>query len=92
MTYKLNDLSTVLDSKPKLAVLANLLASMLRDGYKQSVLIELIYNYSDTHELDSEYEDMLDDIIAAMEGHCHSSYLLHPSKYSSNLNSQMLAM
>ena len=92
MTYKLNDLSNVLNSKPKLPVLAEFLASMLRDGYKQSVLIEVIYHYADSHVIDSDYEDMLDDVVAAMEGHCNSGYLLHPSKYLHDLNTQMMTL
>ncbi|MDC5758011.1 hypothetical protein OPW41_00150 [Vibrio europaeus] len=83
MTYSLNDLHAVLAKHGSMKELASVLAVLLQRDYTSDVLIEFIYHFVDSNELEDDYEDILDDLIAAMAGDCHSSYILHPSNYVS---------
>lgn len=81
MTYSLNSLHLVLTKHASLKDIASVLAALLKNGYDSEVLSEYMYNFVDSNDLESDYEDVLDDLIAAMAGDCHSTYILHPSNY-----------
>ena len=83
MIYNIKNLTSLLSTQRKLPVIADFLVAMMKEGYNRGVLIETIYHYYENNDNDDddEYKDLLDDVIAAMEGQCHHSYLLHPSQF-----------
>lgn len=81
MTYSLNDLRVVLDKHSSTKDIASVLAALLQNGYDSGVLSQVMYDFANNNHVESDYEDVLDELIAAMAGDCHSTYILHPSNY-----------
>ncbi|EGU59893.1 hypothetical protein VINI7043_05571 [Vibrio nigripulchritudo ATCC 27043] len=82
MTYNnLNSLVSLLQSQPELPVITTALVGMLNNGYKQNSLSATIRSFTRSKDLPEEYEDDLDDLIAAMGGWCDKDFALHPSHF-----------
>ncbi|MGI9878105.1 hypothetical protein ACKVMW_21145 [Vibrio chagasii] len=81
MTYSYRDLKVVMQEHKPLSEVAQVLASMLRNGFKADTVVEYMYDFIESTNLDEDYENVLDDLIAAMEGDCHKNYILHPSHF-----------
>lgn len=81
MIYNISNLLNLLHSRPELSAIATSLSVLLRSGYKPSSLCASIEAFSGSEDLPEEYEDDLDDLIAAMQGYCDRDYILHPSHY-----------
>ena len=81
MTYSYRDLKHVMREHRPLSEVAEVLASLLNSGFQRNAVIEYMYNYIDSSSLEEDYENVLDDLIAAMEGDCHKNYILHPSHF-----------
>ncbi|EJL6437926.1 hypothetical protein QPB19_000136 [Vibrio cholerae] len=81
MTTNLNDLVELMRSQYELPKIASVVAEMLSSGYSSNEIADRIEFFCETHEISENYEDGLDDIIAAMEGWCDKDYFLHPSHY-----------
>ncbi|WP_102385612.1 hypothetical protein [Vibrio cyclitrophicus] len=81
MTYSYRDLKAVMQEHKPLPEVAQVLASMLSNGFKVNTVVVYMYDFIDSADLDEDYENVLDDLIAAMEGDCHKNYILHPSHF-----------
>ncbi|MGK0273021.1 MAG: hypothetical protein ACI88H_003698 [Cocleimonas sp.] len=82
MTYNITNLLNLLSSHSELPVITTALSMLLKSGYKPSSLCASIESFYNIETLPEEYEDDLDDLIAAMQGHCDRDYILHPSHYA----------
>ncbi|HGZ6767504.1 hypothetical protein [Vibrio aestuarianus] len=82
MTYNINSLATLLNAQPELPILVSALSGMLEAGYRHNSLSATIRAFCRSKNLPEDYEDTLDDLVAAMEGWCDKDYILHPSHYT----------
>ncbi|EAP93432.1 hypothetical protein [Vibrio splendidus] len=81
MIYSLNNFTPFLQSQPEFAMVATAIAGMLASGLKKDDISDQIEKFCDTEKVNEKYEDYLDDLISAMEGHCAKDYMLHPSHF-----------
>lgn len=51
----------------------------------KNIILEFKKDLDNSIELDVEYDDYLDDIIAAMEGWCSNDFKLHPKNFKKDL-------
>lgn len=74
-------LKKLLLDEPDTVVLSKFLKSMLELGDSENKIINIIDSFMESNDISEEYDDELDDLIAAMEGHCSKDYILHPSNF-----------
>lgn len=82
MTDNEQQLTALLSARIGGIALAESLKEMLDAGENPDVLTKTIEQFNRDNNVSKAYEDDLDDLIAAMAGHCSSDYLLHPSNIS----------
>ncbi|EGR1056952.1 hypothetical protein EFU43_17165 [Vibrio cholerae] len=81
MTYTYRDLKLAMQGHRPLSEVAEMLASMLKSGFQREAVIQYMCSYIDDSNIEDDYENVLDDLISAMEGDCNKNYILHPSHF-----------
>ena len=79
---QLIELKELIKGKAPQSDIAKMLVSHKKDGLSLSEIRENLSTVMDQLEnsLPDEYVDDIDDLIAALEGHCCRSYMLHPEQ------------
>ncbi|MDS1821536.1 hypothetical protein QX249_12760 [Vibrio parahaemolyticus] len=76
-------LRELIASKAPMIAVASAIKSLIESGLPKSDVINFLSVACESLGNDEEYEDLLTDLAAAMEGWCSSDYMLHPSQLKS---------
>lgn len=69
----LNNLMIALTEHSSLEILFNLCKELRSTGYKSKDILNIIDEFLDENEQSRSYEEIIDEIISALEGYCHPS-------------------
>jgi hypothetical protein len=86
MIYNLEYLDSMLIKETKVSQISDIIKNMLSNGYNANGLSNYLNKFMKENVITGKYEDDLDDLVAAMEGWCHSDYQLHPSNFENKNN------
>jgi len=75
------NLNTLLCKNTNSITLSKEIYQLMKAGLSAEDTMKIISTFCKTNNPTNSYEDDLDDIVAAISGHCHSSYILHPSNF-----------
>ncbi|ELP5901935.1 hypothetical protein QTV49_003936 [Vibrio vulnificus] len=77
------ELRELIASKASMIEVASTIKSLIENGLPKSDVINFLSVVCNSLGDDKEYEDLLTDLVTAMEGWCSSEYMLHPSQLKS---------
>lgn len=81
---KYNPLWEALSNNLKAKELTILIQELRKEGVLVDIITSTIILFCENNQLSVNRIDMLDDIVAALEGDCSRDYILHPSNFKTS--------